>query len=484
MTPPRLLLAAVAAVAVAPLGCTRPGEASILLPFVGSAELQGLSGARARLTLTDAKGQHPAVSLRGSGDGEALSVEGVDVPLPCGEASCGATVVTDPGSYAVTLTVSALDRCRVRGDVLTLRGDVAIGHWQSDTVFLEPSNASFDVDDDGVIDILEASTCGRFDLDEGTLPARSCGPGRESCCLESSVLAGGQMGFGGGAIELPYDRDGLGGNDVVDVAPFSLDSTEFTWGALSRCVASGVCLAGRTDHPARLRLQDGVDPRLPVQGLSPADAAEACAFAGRRLPTDAEWFFAAAFREGGPTATYPFDVDDGVAVGCLPEDPPPTARYRAAGRACGDGEPLPVGSYPSTVVERGTGTPVADLAGNVAEWTVIGDPDGGDLDGDGRLDGASAIGLRGGGATSFVQLLENDLLVVFDADDLVDEARLVAAGSVAGFRCASADAIPVDIAEEPACPAPEADDSGDIGGSGGDVAPGSVDADGSTGTSP
>ena len=481
MTRRPMLMATLGALLSGMLGCSSRGEASILLPFVGSADVQGLSGVRARLTLTDAKGGHPTLTLRGSGDGEALAVEGLDVPLPCTGDACGATVVIDPGSYAVTLTLSAQDRCRVRGDVLTFSGDVAIGQWETATVVLEPSNASFDADDDGVIDILEAATCGRFDLDEGTLPARVCGPGREACCLDTSPLAGAQMLFAGGPVEVPYDRDGLAGNDVVDVAPFALDSTEFTWGALSRCVAAGVCLAGRPDHPARQRLDAGVDPRLPVQGVSPADAAVACAYTGRRLPTDPEWFFAAAVRDGGAIARYPFDAD-GLTVGCLPEDPPPSARYRAAGRACGDGEPLPVGSYPGTVVDRGTGAPVADLAGNVAEWTLFGDADGTDLDGDGLLDGASAIGLRGGGATSFVQLLENELLVVFDADDVVDVARLGAAAGVAGFRCASG--ALVEVQEEPACPAPEADEGGSDGRASVEPTDPGTGADGSSGPSP
>jgi formylglycine-generating enzyme required for sulfatase activity len=286
------------------------------------------------------------------------------------------------------------------------------------------------------------------------------------------------MRFAGGEVTLPYDRDGVGGNDVVVVAPFALDSTEFTFGALARCVAEGLCLPGRPEHPVRQRLAEGVDPRLPVQGLNPVDAAVACAWAGRRLPRDAEWHAAAALRAGGPPGTYPFDVDGGAPVGCEPDDPPPAARHRAAGRSCGDGEPLPVGSFTTTLVERGEGTPVADLAGNVAEWAIVGDVDGvDDVDGDGVPDGAAAVTLRGGGAASFLQLLENGLPVVFDLDDVVDVTRLQAVASVAGFRCASDDVV--EVAAEPVCPAPDADAASDTGvdGGGSGVAPGDGSSD-------
>jgi len=446
--------------------CVGRGEAEVLVSFVDAVDVDQLVGVRARITLTDAKGRHPALTLRVPGV-EDIGVEAVDVPLPCDDSGCRGGIVVDPGRYEVSLTLSALDRCAVRGDVLRFAGDVEVGYWEAATASLSPVDAAFDVDDDAVIDILEASGCGRFDLDEGALPPRQCGPGREACCPETSPVQGGQMRFAGGDVTLPYDRDGVGGNDVVGVAPFALDSTEFTFGALARCVAAGVCLADRPEHPARLRLAEGVDARVPVQGLDPADAAVACAWAGRRLPTDAEWHAAAALRDGGATASYPFDVDDGAPVGCEPGDPPPAARYRAAGRSCGEGEPLPVGSFSQTLVERGEGTPVADLAGNVAEWAVIGDASGEDFDSDGVPDGASAITLRGGGSSSFLQLLENDLPVVFDVADVVDLNRLRAAAAVAGFRCASDDVV--TVAEEPVCPAPDpdaADDSGAVGGDG------------------
>jgi formylglycine-generating enzyme required for sulfatase activity len=459
----RVLLASLALLPGLSTACVGRGEAEVLVSFVDAIDNAQLVGVRARVTLTDARGRHPAITLRVPG-AEGIGVEGVDVPLPCDDGGCRGGIVVDPGRYDVSLTLSALDRCAVRGDVLRFAGEVEVGHWESDVATLALVDAAFDADEDAVIDVLEASSCGRFDVDEGVSLPRQCGPGREACCPATSPVQGRQMRFAGGDVTLPYDRDGVGGNDVASVAPFALDSTEFTFGVLARCVAAGVCLAGRPEHPARLRLAEGVDARIPVQGLEPIDAAIACAWAGRRLPKDAEWYAAAAMREGGGQAIYPFDVDAGVPVGCEPDDPPPAARYRAAGRSCGDGQPLPVGSFGQTLVERGAGNPVADLAGNVAEWAVIGDASGDDLDANGIPDGATAITLRGGGSSSFLQLLENDLPVVFDVADVVDLSRLEAAAAVAGFRCASDDFIP--LADEPVCPGPDTDalDDSDAGG--------------------
>jgi formylglycine-generating enzyme required for sulfatase activity len=465
-------------------GCVARGEASVLLSVVGAGGADGLVGVRARLTLSDSSGRHPALRLR-LNDVLTDGVEAKDVPLPCDENGCGSVIDVDPGTYDVELVVSALDRCTIRGDVLRYTGTFSVRPWDTANATLELVDASFDGDDDGVIDVLEASGCGRFDIDDGIGAPSACGPGREGCCPESSPLIGGQMFFAGGPVTLPYDRDGDDQNDQVVVGPFAIDATEFTWGALARCVAAGVCLAGQPEHPARQILAGGVDPRVPAQGLLPADAEVACGFFGRRLPHDEEWYYAAAVRDDDDgSGTYPFDVDDGVGVGCLPDDPPPAARYRAAGRACGDGTPLPVGSYVDTVVDRGQGTPLADMAGNVAEWTVIAAEVGGDVgddvDGDGVPDGAAAIALRGGGATSFIQLLENSLVLVFDANDVADVARVRSAAPVAGFRCASDDVLSVD--EEPVCPSPDQQDVDDLSVSdGGDAGGSRGDGDPSTG---
>lgn len=435
---------------VALAGCGQRGEAEVLLGFVDAADVDALVGVRARVTLTDADGGHPLATLQVPG-ADAVAVEALDIPLPCEAAGCRGRLLIEPGRYDVDVTLSALDRCNSRGDVARFRGDVDVDPWAVATSVLTLTQTDFDVDGDGVFDIFEAGRCGRFDFAEGASAPHACAPGHDACCMAASLLTGGQMLFSGGDVALPYDRDEVAGDDVVSVGAFALDSTEFTYGALERCILAGACLSGRPGHPVRRRLAIGVDPRLPVQGLTPAEAAEACAWLGRRLPTDAQWHAAAALRPDGAAAVYPFDLDDRAVVGCEPDDPPPAARHAAAGRSCGDGQPLPVGSFAQTVVNRGEGTPVADLAGNVAEWTVVGDPTRIDADDDGVPDGATAIVLRGGGSSSILPLLENGLPIIFDLADPVDADRLRQTVVVAGFRCVADAVSPATI--EPVCPA-------------------------------
>lgn len=139
---------------------------------------------------------------------------------------------------------------------------------------------------------------------------------------------------------------------VVTVSPFHLDRTEVTVDAYARCVGAGAC--SPPGFPA-------LDPRfarpdLPVTHVAWDDAARFCAYAGGRLPTEAEWEIAArgtqarAFPWGnvynphlanhGSLALDPTDASDGFA-----------------GLA-------PVGSYPNGATPLG----LVDLSGNVSEW--------------------------------------------------------------------------------------------------------------------
>lgn len=442
-----LLLAAV--VVVASAGCRDVGDASVLVDLVDdrSQPHAVLVDVEARLTLTDEDGDHPDVTLRNV-DADDEVVVGKDVPLVCNDFGCEGNLQVEPGAYQAALVVSAVDRCGTRGPVLAYAGAFEVGHWDSTFIALELDDASFDGDDDGVIDVLEAVSCGRFDFDEGPRPPRECSAERAICCADRSDAEGGMQGFDGGTTTLPYD-----GGAATAVPAFALDATEVTWGQVERCVLAGVCLVDAPDHPARAALATAVDRREPARGLLPIEAADVCAYYGKSLPDDAAWDFAAADR-GGVRARYPFDVVDGVAIGCRETGEPPAAAHRQAGTSC-PRDPLPVGSYATSPITRGSGTPLFDLAGNVAEWTLVRDDgsDGGvvDEDGDGVPDGVSAVVLRGGGVGSFVELLENDLPLVFETASAADLLALRAAAPEVGFRCAAPVAVVVD--DEPSCPA-------------------------------
>jgi formylglycine-generating enzyme required for sulfatase activity len=129
---------------------------------------------------------------------------------------------------------------------------------------------------------------------------------------------------------------------VVTVGPFWIDRTEVTAEAYARCVAAGGCVAASDPYG----LARGA---APVVNVTHAMATAYCAWSGGRLPTEAEWEFAARGTDGRP---YPW----GEAM-------PDCAHARMQG--CGTGA-LPVGSLRAGASAFGA----LDMAGNVAEWTA------------------------------------------------------------------------------------------------------------------
>ncbi len=142
----------------------------------------------------------------------------------------------------------------------------------------------------------------------------------------------------------------------VTLATFDIDRTEVRVADYARCVATRACPSPGFGYG---------DPRFdrpdyPVTHVRWEDAATYCAWAGGRLPTEAEWEYAA---RGTERRIFPWGdhynphlTNHGAA----------DAGLRGGEADASDGYPIlaPVGSFPDGATPLG----VLDMAGNAAEW--------------------------------------------------------------------------------------------------------------------
>ena len=151
-----------------------------------------------------------------------------------------------------------------------------------------------------------------------------------------------------GGLDVYADDDELPIHDV-SIKAFWLDQTEVTNGMYNLCVQAGNCRPPQKPSSARrpAYFGDAEFQDYPVVQISWGDAQNYCAWAGRRLPTEAEWERAA---RGDDMRTWPWG------------DEPPSALYANFGALLRDTSR--VGSYPAGASPYGA----LDMAGNVWEW--------------------------------------------------------------------------------------------------------------------
>ncbi|MEQ1570013.1 MAG: formylglycine-generating enzyme family protein [Myxococcota bacterium] len=195
----------------------------------------------------------------------------------------------------------------------------------------------------------------------------------------------------GGAFQM--GSDGLG-KDAADEAPrhevhvagFELMQSEVTVGQYDACVAAGACKPLRADAAPMCR---DLGPTRPRGCLDWHMAGQVCEWLGGRLPTEAEWEYAA--RSRGEDRTYPWGQAEPscslAVLGYAENDP------------CGEGGPALPCSRPAGNTAQG----VCDMAGNLYEW--VRDPyhnsyEGAPADGSVWKGSVEFRVLRGGGLNS------------------------------------------------------------------------------------
>jgi Sulfatase-modifying factor enzyme 1 len=192
------------------------------------------------------------------------------------------------------------------------------------------------------------------DLPPGKLPSgRACG-NNDDCesgrCADSRV---GRFCASPGMVVVPSGpfmrgclaKDSQCGADeqplrTIMLTGFEIDQTEVVQSQYDGCVKAGVC-------PAPSGFNPGARPNHPVANTSWAMARAYCTWAGKRLPTEAEWEKAA---RGPGSSVYPWGD---AAPDCS------HAQYKG----CGLADTVPIAQLAGT-----SGYGVEDMAGNVAEW--------------------------------------------------------------------------------------------------------------------
>ena len=193
----------------------------------------------------------------------------------------------------------------------------------------------------------------------------SAGPAAEQAVRLTPFLAD-MVKVPAGSFLMGSDHDGKGEKPLHRVTlthAFYIDRTEVRADAYATCVDDGTCASNKVHAGEVVESTFGCNtakerPKHPANCIDRAQAEKYCAFANKRLPTEAEWEYAA---RGTDAREYPW----GNAA------PTSCAQAILTGMAgeCGDRK----GTFETgTTAEGKTPFGALDMAGNVWEWVADG----------------------------------------------------------------------------------------------------------------